>query len=61
MLQTKVKLQAIEDDNILCDSNFHECERTLCVYLKGLKLAQDMFPMMMERLACMKIGIGPYF
>jgi hypothetical protein len=61
MLQTKVKLQVVEDDNILCDSNFHECERTLGASLKGLKLAQDMLPMMMEQLARMKIRTNPYF
>jgi hypothetical protein len=61
MLQTNVKLQAAEDDNILCDSNFHECERTLGASLKGFKLAQDMLPMMMEQFARMKIGTNPYF
>jgi len=59
MLQTKVKLQVV--DNILCDSNFHECERTLGASLKGLKLAQDMLPIMMGQLASMKLSIGPYF
>jgi hypothetical protein len=54
-----VKLQVV--DNILCDSNFHECERTLGASLKGLKLGQDMLPMLMEQLVSMKLSIGPYF
>ncbi len=45
----------------MCDSNVIDCEKTLILLVKILKVAQDLISMLVEQLVQMKLGVGLYF
>jgi hypothetical protein len=55
-----LKLQS-EAYCLLCDSNVTNCEKTLILLVKNLKVAQDLISMLVEQLVQMKLGVGLYF